>query len=243
MSKYHVATLTWIFACLIAWALTDTFWGGIALFTLIYFVALVWGAIDIQFDFYLKSQHHLSTKNKEIALTFDDGPHPNTLAVLNVLDKHHAKATFFCIGLQIEQYPDILLEIVRRGHQIGNHTYTHKHTFPLFAVHTMEEEIRKTNDLIQKVTGKTTNLFRPPFGVTNPRIAKAIQNTDMQSIGWNRRSFDTVATKEEVLNRTASRAQSGDIVLFHDRLPEAAERLEAFFEKLKYKQFTFCKVA
>lgn len=233
MSKYQVSTVLWIVACLGLWFFVQQRWTWIALSTFIYFSLLIWGSIDIQFNFYLKSVNQLTSEKNEIALTFDDGPHPNTLAVLDVLDKYEAKATFFCIGAQIEKHPEILLEIYRRGHRIGNHTYSHKNFFPISTVAQMEQELRKTNELIQHVTGVSTDLFRPPFGVTNPRIAKAVKNVGMRSIGWNRRSFDTVADKESILRATADKARSCDIVLFHDPLPDMAHILVAFFERVK----------
>lgn len=243
MSKYHVSTALWVTICLGVWVLVNQAWGWVALVTFLYFIAVVWGSIDIRLNFYLKSLNRRSVSNKEIAITFDDGPHPNTLAVLDILDKYRAKATFFCIGSQIEKHPEIIREICKRGHQIGNHTYSHANSFPLYPVSKMEEEIRKTNALILKETGVCTYLFRPPFGVTNPRIAKAIKHMGMESIGWNRRSYDTVSTKEEALKRTVVKAMPGDVVLFHDRLPEAAALLDSYLEILQRQHFTYTVLA
>src|SRR5690606_35805009 len=115
------------------------------------------------------------------AITFDDGPHPEfTPKVLNLLKKYDAKATFFCIGKHIELYPDIFKSIVEAGHTIGNHTYSHANDFGFFSVEKVISELQQTNAIIKQQIGLDARLYRPAFGVTNPRIKKALKTMKLQ---------------------------------------------------------------
>ena len=104
---------------------------------------------------------------KRIALTFDDGPHPRqTREILDVLDKYGVKATFFVIGVNVQNYPGIITEVLRRGHEIGNHSNTHSHADKLNET-TFRNEISTCENAIFKETGKQSRLFRPPEGAIN----------------------------------------------------------------------------
>jgi peptidoglycan/xylan/chitin deacetylase (PgdA/CDA1 family) len=230
---------TWLITCLIALTILNAPWGAVGLLSFLFIVCLMVGSFFIGLNFYLPSINKIKNDTGQVFLTFDDGPDLATPAVLDVLAKYGAKATFFCIGSQVEKHPDILLRMHEQGHLIGNHGFSHVHSFPFFFTKTMIAEIEKTNELIEKTTGTKPLYFRPPFGITNPRIAKAIKATVMTSVGWNRRSLDTTKTLEEILSRTAAPLQSGDIVLFHDRLPLAASTLEAFFKQTAGRGFRF----
>ncbi|GAW89019.1 polysaccharide deacetylase [Flavobacterium psychrophilum] len=125
-----------------------------------------------------------------------------TLLVLDVLKKHNAKATFFCIGKNAEKHPEIIKQIISEGHIVGNHSYNHSRLFDFYRKDKLVEEIVQTDALIKKISGKKTILFRPPFGVTNPSIKKALQVTKHHVIGWNVRSLDGVIKNEKlVFNR------------------------------------------
>lgn len=243
MSKHRLVTIAWLLVCFVLVIVSDRPWMWLAVASFAYLALISLGAYQIELNYFLHNTNKGPNARGKVAITFDDGPDPNTLPVLEVLERYGAKATFFCIGSQIEKHPEILRKIHERGHLIGNHTFSHSYTFPVFTVKKMEEEIIKTNGLIKKWTGEEGFYFRPPFGVTNPRIAKAIRLTGMRSIGWNRRSLDTVKqNQKEVLERTAHQLKSGDILLFHDRLPSAAATLEAFFKQVEGKGFLFERV-
>lgn len=181
------------------------------------------GTAILVFNIKLNGFIHSITKNRftasnSVALTFDDGPDPVfTPLVLDLLKKNNAKATFFVIGEKVEKYPSILKRIVDEGHTVGNHTFYHKHTFPFTAPKKIKEELEKTNKTIDKVIGKKSLFFRPPMGITNPNIAKAIKNTSFTSISWSLRPYDTqVINYKQIVNRITKGIKKGDIVLLHD---------------------------
>lgn len=197
-----------------------------------------WGAFDLRLNYFVAALHHQKNHvNNQIALTFDDGPHPNTKKILDLLHKYQMKATFFCIGTQIEKYPEIAKRIVAEQHEIGNHTYSHSNKTGFLSARKMHKEIRNCNRAIARITGKKTHLYRPPFGVTNPTISKAVQRNSMQVIGWNIRSLDTVLkTPQAVLDRILPRINKGSVVLLHDNRTLTLETLEQLLRALQDKK-------
>ncbi len=193
----------------------------------IYLTALFFGSKNICSQFYINAECKSKDKSK-IHLTFDDGPHPEiTPKILEVLKKHNQKATFFCIGKNLEKYSETAKQIVAEGHTTGNHSYSHSFYFDFFRTKKVIEELEKTNKLIKEITGKDCTIFRPPYGVTNPNIAKAVKKLNMQVSGWNIRSLDTVKNKKQVLIRL-QKAKPGDIILFHDTKIITPEILDDF---------------
>lgn len=203
------------------------------------FVILVIGSSFISLNFHLKAYCNNPLEiEKKLALTFDDGPNEITLELLKVLKQYDAKATFFCIGKNIEKHPAIVRQIVAEGHIIGNHSYSHSSFFDFYKKKRLIEEIQKTDDLIKKNSGKKTMLFRPPYGVTNPSISKAIEVTKHKVIGWNIRSLDGILTDEKIiLNRIKKRVVPGGIVLMHDTAHSVniLVRLMQYLEENNYK--------
>ena len=107
----------------------------------------------------------------------------------------------------------------------------------------MLAEIETTNSLIQQLTGKTPKLFRPPYGVTNPNLAKAIRKSGMHSIGWNIRSFDTTAKdNQKLLARILQKVEGGDIILLHDSMNITKEILTELIESLRNKGYSFVRL-
>lgn len=187
----------------------------------------IWGTFSIDSQFYTHVICNFDTEN-EIALTFDDGPNPETTEkILDILKYHQIKASFFCVGTQIEKYPEIFQRIVNEKHTIGNHTWSHHNFFAFLSYKKVLQEIVKTNAYIYKYTNKSTILFRPPVGILNPIIAKVCKNMNLKIIGWNLRSLDTVKSKSKVLIRL-SKVKAGDIVLLHDNRQSTPEILEEF---------------
>lgn len=204
------------------------------------FIIVLAGSSLIHLNFHLKAycQNPLE-KNKIIALSFDDGPNPITLQILALLKKHNAKATFFCIGKNIENYPEILKQTVEEGHTIGNHSYSHSHFFDFYRKDQIVQELNDTDAIIEKVIGKKSTFFRPPYGVTNPSIGKALAVTKHHVIGWNIRSMDGMIKNEKIIfNRIQKRISSGSIVLLHDTSTNTVsvlEQLLLFLQKNNYK--------
>lgn len=209
----------------------------IPIFTL-YLVINILGSVNIKLNYFFYSHCNAVTDKKEIALTFDDGPHPqSTPTLLEVLNQHNIKAAFFCTGKNAETNPDIVAKIVSSGNVIGNHSYGHSKFFDLLSARKMQNEILDTNKVIKSITGKNPLLFRPPYGVTNPMLRKAINKSKLISIGWSLRSFDTVKSREKVLLKLISKTQPGDIVLFHDTSPHIISIIENYLIWLKKNGF------
>jgi len=189
------------------------------------------GSFLIQWNYHFTSAHsNAQIQKNQIALSFDDGPHPEfTPKVLQLLRKYDAKATFFCIGHLGEKHKKLVQEIVDNGHTIGNHTYSHSKSFGFFSIKKIVGELQKTNETIYTIIGKQMQLYRPAFGVTNPNIKKAITKTHLKPIGWNVRSLDTTyRSQKQILNRITRKLTKGDIVLLHD----TSEKTIAVLEQL-----------
>lgn len=204
----------------------------------LFFFGLAYGSAKICAGMYIQSLCRGTAQQKSIAITFDDGPSEYTPAVLDLLAVYKVKATFFCVGKAIEAYPQIVKRIHDEGHIIGNHSYSHHALFDFFMANKMTAELLKTQDLIEKHTSKKPRLFRPPYGVTNPALAKAVKRLNYTSIGWSLRSFDTLNCKnEKILKRLERKLKAGDIVLFHDNRENSPELLKSFIEMALSKQF------
>lgn len=210
--------------------------------TVIYIHALILGAIFINWNFYLTSLHR--GKNKPwLALSFDDGPAGETSAILDVLRKMEVPAAFFSIGKNAAAYPGIVKRWYDEGHLVGNHSFNHGFNFDWQSVRAMKQEIEATNQLISDIIGKKPLFFRPPYGVTNPNLAKAVKLAGMYSIGWSVRSFDTTAKDpQQLLNRILSKIKSGDIILLHDSMPVTHEILTELIVQARQKGFTFVRL-
>lgn len=211
---------------------------------LLFFIGLFsWGVFDIRLGFFIPViVKSANPKPQTIALTFDDGPTPYTLQVLDLLQQYQAKATFFCIGKQIEQYPAIAQRILAEGHTLGNHSYSHPNSMGFLSTAKVKEEIQKCTAVMQEILHVQTPFYRPPFGITNPHIAKAIRQTQHRVVGWNNRSLDTVIEDENaIFNRVYKRIDKQSLVLLHDtseRSVKALERLLKQLQQEKYKMVT-----
>jgi peptidoglycan/xylan/chitin deacetylase (PgdA/CDA1 family) len=153
-----------------------------------------------------------------VAITIDDGPDPEvTPQVLSQLAEHGARATFFCVGMRVERYPDLAREIVGRGHDIENHSQRHRHNFSFMGPKSMSAEISCAQDSIYRVTGSTPRFFRAPAGLRNPFLDPILSRLQLRLVSWTRRGFDTVhANADAVYRRLATPLQGGDILLLHD---------------------------
>ena len=198
------------------------------------------GAYFIGLNFHLDSVNSLDTKEKKVLLTFDDGPYnPNTTKVLEVLKKHNVKAVFFLIGKNIAGNDAIVKQIVSEGHQIGNHSFSHHKWIDVWPTKKVTEDFIACQDLIQEFQ-PASKLFRPPYGVTNPNIADAVEQLGLQSIGWNIRSYDTsLKDVEKIKQRVLSKLKPGAIILLHDRMDFMPELLESLIPAIKEKGYGF----
>nr|WP_294934979.1 polysaccharide deacetylase family protein [uncultured Flavobacterium sp.] len=218
-------------------------WRLFLLLFLFWLTMTIWGVSDIRLGYFVKTySSNPNEKDRKIAISFDDGPHPMTEKVLDLLQQYNAKATFFCIGKQIEKHPDIFKRIIAEGHTVGNHSYSHSNRFGIFPTMKVIEEINHTNQIIEQLSGKKALFFRPPFGVTNPKIARAVAKTKHYVIGWNNRSLDTVIPEEKkIFERVKSKVAPGGIILLHDtslKTVGVLEQLLLFLQSEKYDVIT-----
>lgn len=159
-------------------------------------VFMVWASASICSGVYVRAFCREKTDRKVVYLTFDDGPHPpETERVLDVLRERGARATFFMIGSKVSGNEAVLRRMLEEGHALGLHTYSHAGTFPLLSFDKMLADVNEGKRAVESVAGKQISLFRPPFGVTNPTIAKVIRTLGLHTVGWDVRSFDTMFCK------------------------------------------------
>jgi peptidoglycan-N-acetylglucosamine deacetylase len=159
-----------------------------------------------------------SAKRGEVAITIDDGPDPEiTPAVLDLLDRHGAKATFFCIAEKAQRYPDLCRDIVNRGHAVENHSMHHKYHLPFLLLGGWFAELSAAQNTLTNVTGIRPRFFRPPVGLRNPWLDPVLSRLDLQLASWTRRGFDTVNKDPNlVLEKLLDNLKAGDILLLHD---------------------------
>lgn len=203
---------------------------------------MVWASVDVASNVYVRSLCRGGRAGREVALTFDDGPDERiTPRVLDILKEYNIKATFFLVGDKVEQCPELVQRMVAEGHIVANHTYSHRSVFPMSRGEVVAEELQRCSDAIAKHTGKCPKLFRPPFGVTNPIIAKVLKTKGLHTIGWSVRSLDTVAkhSREYICNRVVSRLHNGAVILLHDRCEEADVLLRMLIEKIEEQNYRF----
>jgi peptidoglycan/xylan/chitin deacetylase (PgdA/CDA1 family) len=155
--------------------------------------------------------------SKQIALTYDDGPNdPHTLRLLEVLAKHDVRATFFLIGRYVQRRPDLVRDLLKAGHVIGNHTFTHPHLVVSAAVET-RNQLEECQRAVQEGTGETPKLFRPPFGGRRPVTLRIARSLGLEPILWSVTSWDwETPPAEKILQTCARQMRGGDVVLMHD---------------------------
>lgn len=204
----------------------------------------IYASYSIESGVYLKAFCSAKTKQKVIALSFDDGPHPRrTPMVLEVLAKHQIKAIFFLIGEDAERYPEIVKQIINEGHLIGNHSYKHNGKFPILWKRRMEEDLKKCETILTNITNKEIKYFRPPFGVTNPTIGSVVRKLGYVTIGWSIRSLDTNdKSRTNVLMRIKKLAHPGGIILMHDNREHSDQLTESVINHLAMKGYRFLRV-
>lgn len=239
--KHYSFILFYLFCNVFIYAFHGSFWVYLACFVA-FSAVVVWGSFAIELGYFVNSITHKRTRTKEVALTFDDGPTEFTPRFLDLLKEHQIKATFFCIGKQIEKYPETFQRIIDEGHTIGNHTFSHSNSTGFLSTPKMITEIESCDEVMKNIGNIKTDLYRPPFGVTNPNIAKAIKRTRKISIGWNVRSLDTITDDEnKIYKRITGTLKKGSIILLHDTSEKTYRVLVdllVFLEDKKYSTFT-----
>jgi polysaccharide deacetylase family sporulation protein PdaB len=185
-----------------------------------------------------------NTDKKTVSLTFDDGPHPKkTTEILDILKKHDVKATFFIIGINAEQHPDIVKRIIDEGHEIGNHTYSHN----LKTKKTPTSEIERLDEYINKSFGYKIKLYRPPGGIICQDTKKVSQELDYDVILWNVDTKDWAhKSVTSIKNNVLKNVSCGSIILMHDYITgesNTADALDIIIPELKKEGYQFLTVS
>ena len=154
----------------------------------------------------------------EVAITIDDGPDAEvTPAVLDLLARHDAKATFFCIAERARAHPALVRRIVAEGHSVQNHSRHHSHQFSLFGPKRLADDIGRAQDLLAELSGQRPHCFRAPAGLRNPLLDPVLHRQGLHLVSWTRRGFDMRdGDTARVLGRLQRGLRGGDILLLHD---------------------------
>ena len=208
------------------------------LLVILFLGIISWGVFDIRLSYFVKTQYFLKGRPaKAVVLTFDDGPSELTPQFLDLLQQYNAKAVFFCVGEQIQKYPEVVKRMQAEGHLVANHTFTHQPKNILHAK-ALANEILHTDETLAHLD-IVPPYFRPPYGITSPPVARAIRATAKKAIGWDVRSLDTVIHDEDKLfHRIVRKLTNGNIILMHDRLPHTLTVLERLLQYLKENNYT-----
>ncbi|MFC0015006.1 MULTISPECIES: polysaccharide deacetylase family protein [Allobacillus] len=190
-----------------------------------------------------ESKEDANSNKKKVALTFDDGPHPtNTLEILELLDKHDAKATFFMLGNRVDFYPDIAKVVAEKGHELGNHTWTHKDLTTL-GQEEISEEVAVTNEVIRNATGEEPTVFRPPYGAVDDHVREVL---GLPPTFW---TIDTLDWKSrdpnQIVKIVEDNVRDGSVILMHDiheTTVTAVERILSSLEKEGYEFVTVSEI-
>ena len=177
-----------------------------------------WGVLWPQSRFYGPVLTRLPIADKRVWLTIDDGPSDDTLAILDALDAYGAKATFFVVGKRAAARPELVREIARRGHTLGNHSATHPSAwFWMLPRQRMAREIADAQATLQAITGHAPRWFRAVVGMANPFVSAPLRKHGLARVAWNARGFDAVeADGERVVARIERDLAPGAIVLLHE---------------------------
>lgn len=184
-------------------------------------------------------------KQHKVYLTFDDGPTPEvTQWVLDELKKYNAKASFFCIGNNIQKYPELFKKVIKEGHAIGNHTFDHLNGWKTETEKYLENTKLCEDTIQDNNSGLKSKLFRPPYGKIKAAQAKKIHQLGYKIIMWDVLSadFDQTITSEKCLENVISNVKSGSVIVFHDSIKAQKNLMYALpktLEFLKTNGFVF----
>lgn len=225
-------------------------------FTVLLLILLVAGSItytsltnegDITSVFSAKRElpiYSVKTDEKKVAISFDAAwGSEYTDEILNILDKHNVKTTFFLVGFWVDRYPEMVKKIDARGHEIGNHSSHHPHMSKL-SEKQITEELLNTEEKIKKITGKETMLFRPPFGDYNDRLIKTCRDNGYYTIQWDVDSLDWKELGvQPVVDRVTRNVKKGSIILFHNNAKYVTEYLPLVLSRLQEQGYEIVPIS
>ncbi|MBE6903005.1 MAG: polysaccharide deacetylase family protein [Ruminococcaceae bacterium] len=186
----------------------------------------------------------VQTEEKKASLTFDAAwGNEDTQQLIDILGKYNVKATFFVVGEWVDKFPESVKALHDAGHEIMNHSNNHKH-MPQLSAEEIKKDIDECNSKIQKVTGVTPILFRPPYGDYSDRVITTLRDMKMYTIQWDVDSLDWMdKTADYIVNRVTTKVKNGSIVLFHNAAKNTPEALPRIIEKLQSDGYSLIKVS
>lgn len=195
-----------------------------AAIALFYILLCVTASFFPQTNFLLPVISRGQTGENMVALTFDDGPsEPTTRQILDLLDKYSVKATFFVSGINALRYPEIIKDIVSRGHSIGNHSLSHNPFLMLTGFNNLYREISAAQEILRKM-GINTRAFRPPVGIVNPKLSPILDKLGMFCVTFSCRAFDAGNLHVKDLgSKILKKVKADDIIVLHDVPPRRKE--------------------
>ena len=180
--------------------------------------------------------------NKTIALTFDDGPGPYTEKLLDILDKYDAKATFFLIGSKVSARANTLRRMQSRGHQLGNHSWSHPELNKI-STEQLSSEIDRTNEAIRQATGVKPSILRPPYGAVNGVVLEQLRLRNMSSILWSVDTRDWADRNSQIVcSRAVAGARPGAVILMHDIHQTSVNAVPCILSSLKQQGYSFVTI-
>ena len=187
--------------------------------------------------------YNVQTEEKKVAFTMNCAWNADDIdQILEVLKQNDTKITFFMVGDWIEKFPEAVKKIYEAGHEIASHSNTHPHVNNLSYEENIEE-IEKSNDKIEKITGQRTKIYRAPYGEYNNTVIKATQDKGYYTIQWSLDTLDyTGLTGDEMWNRIQDKLKAGDIILSHNGTKHTADSLDMLIKNIKQKGFELVKV-
>ena len=203
---------------------------------------LVWACATISSGVWMKAE--CRGRGGRVYLTFDDGPEPGrTEEILDILASRGAKAVFFLIGSRIGGNDALVRRMLAEGHGVGIHSWSHSWNFPLMSVSEMTDDLSRSRRILEDIAGEPVRLFRPPFGVVNPTVAKVVRRLGLRTIGWSIRTFDTSLLGKEggmerILDKIDRNLEDGAIILLHDRLEGSGELLNGILDLLRRRGYS-----
>ena len=188
--------------------------------------------------------YSVKTDENKVALTMNCAWNADDIdSILETLNKKNVKITFFIVGDWIEKFPDAVKKIYEAGHEIGTHSDTHPHVNNL-SYEKNVEQLARSNEKIEKITGKKADLYRAPYGEYNDTVIKSAKDNGYYTIQWSLDTLDyTGLTGEEMWNRLNGKIKIGDIILMHNGTEHTADSLEYLINKIKEKNLEIVKVS
>lgn len=194
-----------------------------------FFALGTWGSISLRSGLWVRAVWRSRSGRPEVALTYDDGPDPeSTPALLDLLDERGVRASFFCIGEKVRAHPELMKRMRDAGHVIGNHSERHSFWTNFYGTRRMIEEVRAGQAALRDVLGEEARYYRPPFGHVSHATAPTVRALELELVGWQVRGIDTpTSDPERVAQRVLRGLRPGGIVLLHDGARPAASVVAA----------------